>query len=217
MLPRQYVGSYSGEKGRHFLHKPWILALSLSVETFIMVSISDMPTIKYWKILVSIMDKAKEKIPKEFIIGDTCFTSFATIGGNLYTRYPNNLNPVHIDSNNLLSMIIILGTDVNGGETFFYDGENMNDIGKRAHVLKHSHVMFVVGAFDKKIHEGSIWNVHKYIISFILHKSIFLHFVHNGTRFYDKYISSEIKKDILMIYICHKILYHYAQSEEIFL
>ena len=50
MLPRPYVVSYSGEKGRHFFHKPWILELAKSVETFIMVSISDMPTIKYWKI-----------------------------------------------------------------------------------------------------------------------------------------------------------------------
>ena len=32
---------------------------------------------------------------------------------------------------------------------FFYDGVNMNDIVKRAHVLKHSHVRCVLGAFDK--------------------------------------------------------------------
>ena len=51
MLPRPYVGSYLGEKGRQFLHKPWILALAKSVETFIMVSISEMPTKnigKFW-------------------------------------------------------------------------------------------------------------------------------------------------------------------------
>ena len=59
MLPHSYVGSYSGEKGRHFLHKPWILASSKSAETFIMVSISYMPTIKYWRNLGSIVDKAK--------------------------------------------------------------------------------------------------------------------------------------------------------------
>ena len=28
ILPRPYVGSYSGEKGRQFLHKPWILPLA---------------------------------------------------------------------------------------------------------------------------------------------------------------------------------------------
>ena len=32
----------------------------------------------------------------------------------------------------------------------------MNDIGKRAHALKHSHRRCVVGAFDKILNEGSI-------------------------------------------------------------
>ena len=48
------------------------------------------------------MDKAKEKIPKQCRIVDTCFKSLATIEGNLFTRHPNNLNHVHKDSNNLL-------------------------------------------------------------------------------------------------------------------
>ena len=64
MLPRPYVGSDSGEKGHQFLHKPWIIALAKSVETFILVSIYDMPTIKYWQNLGSTMDKAKEMITK---------------------------------------------------------------------------------------------------------------------------------------------------------
>ena len=61
MLPCPYVGSYSGEKGHQFFHKPWILALAKPVETFIMISISDMLTIKYWQNLGIIMDKAKRK------------------------------------------------------------------------------------------------------------------------------------------------------------
>ena len=149
MLTRPYVGSYSGEKGHQFLHKPWILALAKLVETFILVSIYDMPTIKYWQNLGSNMDKAKEMIPKECRIRDTCFTSLSTIGGNLYTRHVNNLNHVHKDSNDLLSVIIILGTDINGGETVFNDGENIFEIVKRAHVLKHSHGRCVIGSFDK--------------------------------------------------------------------
>ena len=64
----------------------------------------------------------------------------------------------------------------------------MNGIGKRLHVLKHSHGRSVIGSFDKKLYGGSIWTGHRAVLSFILHKSIFPHFVHNGTRFYDKYI-----------------------------
>ena len=67
-------------------------------------------------------------------------------------------------------MIIILGTYVNVGETAFYDGENMTDIGERAHVLKHSHGRCVITYFDKTLHEGSIWNCHRAVLLFILHK-----------------------------------------------
>ena len=155
------------------MHKPWILALAKSFETFIMVSISDLPTIKHWQKLASIMDKSRDNITKEYIIGDTSFTSFSTIGGNLYTRHAKNLNHVHRYSKDFLLVIIILGTDVNGGETFFYDGDNMNDIGKRAHALNHSHRRCVIGALDKILHEGSIWTGHIALLSFILHKSIF--------------------------------------------
>ena len=82
-----------------------------------MVSISDMTTSQYWHHLGIKMDKEKQKIPKQCIIGDTCFTSLANIGGNLFTRHPNNLNHLHRKSNNLMSVIIILGTNIHGGET----------------------------------------------------------------------------------------------------
>ena len=95
ILPRPYLGSYSGEKGHEIMQQSWIIALAKSVETFILVSISEMPTIKYWQNLGRTMDKAKEMIPNEGRIGDTCFTSLATIGGNLYTIHPKNLNHVH--------------------------------------------------------------------------------------------------------------------------
>ena len=143
------------------------------------------------------MEKAKEMIPKECRIGDTCFTSLVNIGGNLCTRHAKNLNHVHKDSKDLLSVIKILGTDVNGGEKVFYDGDNMNDIGKRSHVLKHSHGRCVIASFDKILHEGSIWTGNRTVLSCILHKSIFLHFVHNGTRFYEKIISSKNRKKLI--------------------
>ena len=90
-------------------------------------------------------------------------------------------------------MIIILEENVHGGETVIYDGDNMNDIGKRVHVLKHSHGRCVVGPFDKILHEGYIWNSNRSVLSFILHKSIFPHFVHHGTILYDRYITSDGK------------------------
>ena len=86
-----------------------------------------------------------------------------------------------------------MGTYVHCGEAVFYDEEKMNEIGKRAHVLKHSHGRYVVGAFDKILHDGSIWTGHRAVLYFILHRSIFIHFLHHGTIFYDRYIASDNK------------------------
>ena len=73
----------------------------------------------------------------------------------------------------------------------------MNDIGKITHVLKHSHRRCVVSVFDKNLHEGSIWTGPRVGLSFILHISIFLHFVHHGTNFYDKYINTDDRKQYI--------------------
>ena len=41
----------------------------------------------------------------------------------------------------------------------FFNGITMNDIGKKVHVIKHSHRRCVVGAFDKNLHEGYNWTL----------------------------------------------------------
>ena len=69
----------------------WIIALARSVNFFFMVSISDMPSIKYWKNLGKCLDTEKEKITKQCRIVDTCFMSLALIGGNLYKMHPKIL------------------------------------------------------------------------------------------------------------------------------
>ena len=82
MLPLPFVGSYIGEKGDTFLQEPWIIASAKSVETFIMVSISDMKKSQYWKFWGSMINKSMEKIPKKCRIGNKIFTPLEILGGN---------------------------------------------------------------------------------------------------------------------------------------
>ena len=110
-----------------------------------------MPSIKYWQNLGFVLDTAKENIPIQCSIGDTCFTTLVNIEGNLYIRHTQNSNHVHKYSNDIISVIIIFVRDVHGGEIVFKNRMSMNDIGKRKNFLKHSHANCVVGAFDKTL------------------------------------------------------------------
>ena len=73
----------------------------------------------------------------------------------------------------------------------------MNDIEKRA--LENSHGRYVVVAFYKILHKGSIWPGPRAVLYFIIKNSIFIHFVHHCTKFYDKYINTDDRKSILMM------------------
>ena len=67
----------------------------------------------------------------------------------------------------------------------------IKDIGKIAHILKYSHGMCVVGDLDKTLQQVYIWNGNRAILSFVLNKSIFIHFEHNSTKFYERDINSD--------------------------
>ena len=80
-----------------FFSNRGFLQLDKSNETLIIASIYEMPTVKYWQILRRIMKESTMMIPEECRIGDTCFTSLANIGRNLYTRHVKNLDHLHKD------------------------------------------------------------------------------------------------------------------------
>ena len=54
----------------------------------------------------------------------TIFTSMAVIGGKIYSNHPKNMNHVHKDNKDMISVIITVGKYISGGDTVFYDGVN---------------------------------------------------------------------------------------------
>ena len=90
-----------------------------------------------------------------------------------------------------------MGTDVNSGEKVS-NGMTMAEIWIRAHVLKYSHRRCTVGAFDKNLNEGYICTRQRTKF-FKVHKKYFLHFVHNGTKLYDRYIYYDDRKKLMMM------------------
>ena len=127
---------------------------------------------QYWSTLKLKLEKAKEILPSTFRIGETIFTSMAVIGGRLYRNHPENLNHMHKDVKDLVSVIITLGKDISGGDNVFYDGVKSCNFGNRAHILKNSHGRIVFVPFEKVFHEGTLWSGYRFAISFILTKKI---------------------------------------------
>ena len=64
---------------------------------------------------------------------------------------------------------------------------------KISSVLNHLHGRRVIGFFDSCFCGGSLWIGDRSVISFILHKSIFMNFITCGDIFYNRYIKSEIR------------------------
>ena len=80
----------------------------------------------------------------------------AVIGGIIFSDHHKNMNHVHKDSKDLVSVIIVLGKNISGGDTLFYDRVKTSDLGSRSHVLKKLHGRMIFGPFKRKIHEGTI-------------------------------------------------------------
>ena len=61
----------------------------------------------------------------------------AVIGVKVFINNTKNMNSVHKDTKDLLSVIITLGTNIRGGGTVFYEVVKTYDLVSRAHVVKH--------------------------------------------------------------------------------
>ena len=47
LFPHPYMGNYKVEQGHNCFQENWIIALAKPVETFVIVSINDVQTVKY--------------------------------------------------------------------------------------------------------------------------------------------------------------------------
>ena len=151
---------------------------------------------QYWSTLKEKLDMAKTILPSTYRIGENSFTSMAIIGGKLYRNHPKNMNHVHKDTKDLVSVIITLGEYISREYTVFYYGVKPSDFGSRAHILKNLHGIMIFGPFEKVFHEGTLWSGYRAVISFILTKQIFLHFFCHGDQFYNRYLHLVDKKYI---------------------
>ena len=73
----------------------------------------------------------------------------AVICGRLFSNNSQNMNRVHKDSKDLVSVTITLGKYISVGDTVFYDGVKTYELGNRAHVLKNLHGIMIISPFGE--------------------------------------------------------------------
>lgn len=128
--------------------------------------------------------RAFKKSPQEWRICNTMFTSMALVGDLC-----NGENHFHRDKNDLVSVILMLGSkEVTGGSTWYFEDEQQENTPQ--HKEKMEHGKFQVGPFDIVNHLGSPWTNEQGIISFYVRRDVFQHFIMFGVKLYNDMITA---------------------------
>ena len=123
---------------------------------------------------------AFKKSPQEWRICDTMFTSMALVGD-----LSNGQNHFHRDKNDIVSVILMLGSnDVTGGRTMYFEDGEKNEMNP-THEEKMEHGKFQVGPFDIVNHLGTRWTNQRGIISFYIRRDVFQHFTMFGNKLFN--------------------------------
>ena len=161
-LPRLNFATRLGGTGAWLLKIEWFIDFVHKMEELVM---------KHNPQLNSTLEEAKQIIPQELRLCDTCFTGLAIVG-----KLTSGKNLPHKDTRDVTSIIISFGNkDVLGGNTLYFNEKN--DI---VASTKFKHGRFQTGDFHDVQHSGDDWTGRRGIFSFYLNKGIFNHFKEHG-------------------------------------
>jgi len=181
ILPRLTKKYHPGTKG---------FALMCDTKTIQMAIYAEKLTIQWAKLhnptLIPILEHAKHVIPAELRYGNTFWTALT-----LVDDLEDGQNHEHKDSKDVVSLIIMVGDNIRGGETLYFNGGcnfNMKNIketrGGLENVVNFKHGRYQVCDFSQIVHSGSSWKGKRGIISFYLNSDILSHFQVFGDQHY---------------------------------
>ena len=120
------------------IKEKWVLYLRGESEKKVWGCIKIRTSTKHWKHWKTALQKLNKPLSK-YRIGTTFSTSIDVIVRKLYSGHSQNINLVHKYTKDLVSVIISLGNNISGVYKVLYDRVKWINLGKRDHVLKHSH------------------------------------------------------------------------------
>eukprot|EP01047_Picozoa_sp_COSAG01_P023467 COSAG01_NODE_1420_length_10367_cov_10.597098_9_plen_551_part_00 len=177
IMPRPNAASRPGSKGYATMNEPYVAALAASAEEKMLAYLEthDPDTLKKVRWF-------KANVPAELRVSGTIFNAMTLVGD-----LRNGNNHIHIDKNDICSLIIMFGANISGGNTLYYDGPNDKAPGNIVHSEPFAHGKFQVGPFETKVHAGESWKGRRGIISFYVNKQIFDHFQKYGCSLYEQW------------------------------
>ena len=179
VVPRPNTACREGKSGYHVLQRPYVVQLAQAAEHKMIQYLSkhDPETLQdcVW---------FKENVPAELRVCGTMFNAMALVGD---LRDGNN--HIHVDKNDICSLIVMFGKNIKGGSTRYYDGPNDKEPGNIVHTEAFVHGKYQVGPFETTVHDGQPWKGRRGIISFYINRQMFAHFKEYGRVKYDAWLA----------------------------
>ena len=185
ILPRPYHTSKPGNKGWKLIQTFEILNLIKHIEAITFQYFNQIyPDRKKQRVILYMIQKAKEVIPSSCQIGETFFTHMPLIG-NLSTN--GDLVSKHVDKDDFITVLFHLGEPLHGGGTDYYTGLTRDEYGFLAKHIPCEHGRLTIGCFDKIIHRGEPWEGSPGCFNLNLKKKVLEHFLRYGMKYYSQY------------------------------
>eukprot|EP01047_Picozoa_sp_COSAG01_P045682 COSAG01_NODE_4229_length_5223_cov_118.477752_2_plen_188_part_00 len=174
-MPRPNKQSIPGMPGYAALQLPHVIALAQAAEAKMITYLRMHDTETLENVLWF-----KANVPSELRVCGTMFNAMTLVGD-----LRDGENHIHVDNNDLCSLIVMFGSGISGGNTLYYDGHKAKQPGNLVHSEPFLHGKFQVGPFESKVHAGEHWTGRRGIISFYVNEAMFKHFQKYGTAKYD--------------------------------
>ena len=190
VVPRPNKASREGKPGFLALKRPSIIQLAQDAEKQMLRYLSE-----HDPKTLEMCQWFKDNVPEELRVCGTMFNAMALVGD-----LRDGTNHIHVDKNDLCSLIIMLGKDIEGGSTRYYDGPNAGNSGNIVHEEPFVHGKFQVGPYETTVHDGEPWKGRRGIISFYINRPMFQHFQKYGRLKYDAYLNGNTDDKLIVKY-----------------
>ena len=189
MLPRPFIHSLPNGTADSLLKKMFMSKFFQDVEDLALHFIFKIiPRSKQRTDIISAIEQCKKYVPSDLRICNTFFTQISLIGEMKHCKGQHDISP-HVDSDDIFTAIIHLGTPTCGGELLIYSGKSGKFPGCVLRHNKFKHGNIHMGTFTDIVHAVSPWYGTRGAFSLNLKSTVVNFFENNvNSHLYSSYV-----------------------------